>query len=342
MMIEIARFWTSIAKYSKNDGRYHITCIMGPDEFHEKYPGNKKGGVRDNAYTNIMVAWLLHKTVETIEYLPDGVLKMLSDKIGFQMVEIDKWNDIVRKLNVVITEDGIISQFDGYMDLLELDWDHYREKYGDIHRLDRILKSEGDSPDKYKVSKQADVLMMYYLLSPGQVKHNIEMMRYEIGDELDVMEKNYEHYVKRTSHGSTLSKVVHSAILKYLNSNKKDMWDWFLSALRSDIYDTQRGTTAEAIHSGVMGGTLDIIFKSFAGINIFKDYIQIEPNLPEHWLNLSFRVLLRNVWIGIELNHNTIKVRYIEGIGEKANIQVGDTTYVLENHQVLEIPYHTN
>ncbi|MEZ5000530.1 MAG: hypothetical protein R2744_05470 [Bacteroidales bacterium] len=40
----------------------------------------------------------------------------------------------------------------------ELDWKSYREKYGDIHRLDRILKAEGKSPDRFKVAKQADFL----------------------------------------------------------------------------------------------------------------------------------------------------------------------------------------
>ncbi len=35
--------------------------------------------------------------------------------------------------------------------------------YKRIERLDRILKAEGDSPNKYKVSKQADVLMLFYL-----------------------------------------------------------------------------------------------------------------------------------------------------------------------------------
>lgn len=35
----------------------------------------------------------------------------------------------------------------------------YREKYGDIQRLDRIIEAEGDTPNRYKVSKQADVLM---------------------------------------------------------------------------------------------------------------------------------------------------------------------------------------
>ena len=32
---------------------------MGPDEFHEKLPGANEGGLTDNAYTNIMVSWML-------------------------------------------------------------------------------------------------------------------------------------------------------------------------------------------------------------------------------------------------------------------------------------------
>ena len=40
---------------------------------------------------------------------------------------------------------GIVSQFDGYLKLKELNWAAYKKKYGDIHRLDRILKSEGKS-----------------------------------------------------------------------------------------------------------------------------------------------------------------------------------------------------
>jgi len=339
MMIEIARFWASIAKYSRNGKRYHISGVMGPDEFHEKYPVSKKGGLKNNAYTNIMVCWLMHKTIETVEYLPEHVLRKLEEKIGFLKDELTKWKDIVRKMNVVITEDGIISQFDGYMDLQELDWDYYREKYGNIDRLDRILKSEGRSPDRYKVTKQADTLMTYYVLSPGQVKHILEIMGYDVNDELKLMEKNYEYYVKRTSHGSTLSNVVHAAILKYHHTHKRDMWEWFFNALKSDICDTQGGTTAEAIHCGVMGGTLDILFKSFAGINIFKDHLQIDPSLPVNWNTLAFKILLRNVWFYIEITHEIIKVQYIEGTGEKASVQVGDKIYELTNHEPLEIPY---
>jgi trehalose/maltose hydrolase-like predicted phosphorylase len=118
------------------------------------------------------------------------------------------------------------------------------------------------------------------------------------------------------------------------------MWDWFQYALKSDIYDIQGGTTAEAVHCGVMGGTLDILFKSFAGINIFKDHLQIEPNLPSLWKSLSFKILLRGTWIGIEVTQDEIKVRHIKKPAQKTTIQVAEEYYVLNNSKPLRIPYH--
>jgi len=41
--------------------------------------------------------------------------------------------------------------------LIELDWDDYRARYGNIQRLDLILEAEEDSASRYRVSKQPDV-----------------------------------------------------------------------------------------------------------------------------------------------------------------------------------------
>jgi trehalose/maltose hydrolase-like predicted phosphorylase len=54
MMLEIARFWESIAHFNPERRRYEIHGVMGPDEFHEKYPDATEGGLRNNAYTNVM------------------------------------------------------------------------------------------------------------------------------------------------------------------------------------------------------------------------------------------------------------------------------------------------
>ena len=58
MMLEIARFWASIAHFNPERDRWEIHGVMGPDEFHERYPGAAEGGLRNNAYTNVMAAWI--------------------------------------------------------------------------------------------------------------------------------------------------------------------------------------------------------------------------------------------------------------------------------------------
>ena len=68
------------------------------------------------------------------------------------------------QLRVPLHGDGIISQFDGYGGLEPFDWPGYQERYDNIQRLDRILEAEYDTPNRYQVSKQADVLMLFYLL----------------------------------------------------------------------------------------------------------------------------------------------------------------------------------
>src|ERR687892_97305 len=90
LLIEIARFWASLAIYNAEENRYEIRGVMGPDE--------------------------------------------------------------------------------GYEQLREFDWSGYREKYGNIQRLDRVLEAEGDSTNRYKVAKQADVLMLLFLLSKDELR----------------------------------------------------------------------------------------------------------------------------------------------------------------------------
>ena len=58
MFVEICRFWESKCQLNETTQRYSIEKVMGPDEFHESYPETEEGGLRDNAYTNIMVSWM--------------------------------------------------------------------------------------------------------------------------------------------------------------------------------------------------------------------------------------------------------------------------------------------
>ena len=136
--------------------------------------------------------------------------KEVFSKISLTEEELKHWEDIHQNLNLVISDEGIISQYDGYFDLKELDWDYYREKYGNIYRMDRLLKAEGKSADDYKVAKQADALMTFYNLDKEKVDHILTDLGYQLPS--DYLAKNLAYYLARTSHGSTLSRVVHAQL----------------------------------------------------------------------------------------------------------------------------------
>ena len=306
MIVEIALFWSSIAQYNKQTKRYDISGVMGPDEFHEKYPAANKGGIKNNAYTNVMAVWVIEKALFILKSM---LIKEESDalliKAGVTENDLERWRDITTKMTIPIDNKGLIEQFEGYKDLQELDWEGYRQRYENIHRIDRILKSEGLSPDSYKVSKQADVLMMFYLLNPEELKKIFKQLGYTLHK--DIIKRNFDYYYNRCSHGSTLSMVVHAYVADLLGDKAKAM-DAFMDALKSDIYDTQGGTTQEGIHAGVMGSSIDLFLRSFAGLSILEDRIVLNPALPKRWKNVQFQIRYKNIWFDVHVAQHKIRI----------------------------------
>ena len=297
MFLEICRFWASKADYKKT-GRYEIDRVMGPDEYHEKYPGAETGGLKDNAYTNIMAVWAFDTAFEILDVLGERGRKEIAEKIGLTEKELERWQDISKRIHIPISDActelcpsaGVLEQYDGYFGLQELDWDGYKKKYGNISRMDRILKAEGKSPDEYKVAKQADTLMTFYNLDAGTVTEILNQAGYATGD--DLLRANLDYYLQRTSHGSTLSRLVHS-YLANLMEDRELGWQFYLEALKSDYTDVQGGTTKEGIHTGVMAGTVILALKAYAGLDVSGEQIKIAPCLPAAWRQVSFSVGFR-------------------------------------------------
>jgi len=335
MMLDIARFWGGIAEYEKETDKYHISGVMGPDEFHEKLPGSKEPGIKDNAYTNIMVVWLLERSLEILDELPPKPKAKIIEKIGLTDEELAKWQDMVTKLNVVLTKEGIISQFDGYMELDELDWEGYRKRFYSIHRMDRILKAENDSPDHYKVAKQADTLMLWYVLEPEEVARIMTQLGYKIDDPMKLLKDNYDFYEQRTSHGSTLSKVVHAVISKYIYSSEIS-WDWFMEAMHSDIEDTQGGTTIEGVHTGVMAGTLEVVKQDFAGLNMSSTPMKLDPDLPAHWGEMKFSFIWQKIWFDLVMDQDSVNMTAYHKGDKIVPVEIYGKLYELKPGMMVE------
>ena len=336
MFFEICRFWASKCEKDNSTGRFSIAKVMGPDEFHEKHKSSPGGGVKDNAYTNIMVAWLFVKAVEILEKLPENSKEKIRSKIHLEKEEIEGWENIGKNLNIPVSKEGIIEQFEGYFDLKELDWDAYREKYKNIYRLDRILKAEGKSPDDYKLAKQADTLMTFYNIDEEDVSSILKNTGLEIPS--DYLVKNYNYYLARTSHGSTLSRVVH-AYLANLFGNKEEGNQLYFDALQSDFTDIQGGTTAEGIHAGVMGGTVLMVITTFAGINLKKEHLKINPSLPKSWNLLKFKFGFKGNTYFIELSQNQLKIKVESKLIGKVEIEFSNKKILLPTSEQIILNY---
>lgn len=91
MILDIARFWFSAASYDPARGRFVIRGVMGPDEFHTGYPGADDAGVDDNAYTNIMAAWVLQRALNVLAVLPPRRRIELTETLGIREEECSRW-----------------------------------------------------------------------------------------------------------------------------------------------------------------------------------------------------------------------------------------------------------
>jgi trehalose/maltose hydrolase-like predicted phosphorylase len=320
MMLEIARFWGSIAHYNPDRDRYEIHGVMGPDEFHEKYYDADDGGLRNNAYTNVVVAWICEQAQNVLGLLTERRRDTLRAKIGLTDEEIAKWEQMSRKMFVPFHGDGIISQFEGYEDLEELDWAGYRAKHGNIQRLDRILRAEGSDPDRYKLSKQADTVLLFFLFTPDEIRRLLERLGYDW--QPDSARRTIDYYDQRTSHGSTLSYIAHAGVLAQIDPELS--WERFLVALESDVGDVQGGTTKEGIHLGVMAGTLDLIQRAYTGAEIREGVLYFAPTLTDRLDGLSFPMQVHGTPIRVTIGDDTLTVVITGGFSRPIKVAIGD------------------
>ncbi len=305
MLLEIARFLASITSYNHALDRYEIRGVMGPDEYHEGYPWRDAPGLDNNTYTNIMTVWTLMRAIDALELLPRRRRHELVTRIRLQQDELLHWEDISRKMQVCFHDDRILSQFEGYERLEEFDWEGFRARHGDIARLDRILEAEGDTPNRYKASKQADVLMLFYLFPQDELRDLLRRLGYAW--DADMVPRNIDYYVQRTSHGSTLSAVVHAWVLARLD--RKRSFDLFRRALDSDVSDIQGGTTQEGIHLGAMAGTVDMLQRGYTGLRPRGDVLWLDPMLPDEFDRLQFTIRYRRAWdVLFDIDHERVRV----------------------------------
>ena len=145
--------------------------------------------------------------------------------------------------------------------------------------------------------------MLFYLLAEVENEEILGRLGYDWDPAM--VPRNVDDYLARTSHGSTLSRVVQSFVL--LRSDRDRSWKSFQEALRSDVADLRGDTTAEGIQLGGMAGTVDLAPRCFAGLETREDMLWFAPAVPGEVRTLRMSLQYRGGWVDCEMSASDTK-----------------------------------
>jgi trehalose/maltose hydrolase-like predicted phosphorylase len=302
LIIEVARFWASIAQFDASRQRYLICGVIGPDEYHNGYPDAAEPGLNNNTYTNLMAAWTLDRARQVLALLSEADADALRERLVMEPDEPEHWQTVAEGLYLPFVDDQLLSQFEGF-DRLEpppQEWLH-----GDRPRLDWMLEARHDSCDRYQLTKQADVLMAYYLV-PQQTLQGI-LQRLGYPHDAASARRTLAYHLARITHESSLSKVVCAGALADIDLEAS--WAYYQQALATDLGSPGNRGTQEGVHLGAMSGSLDVLQRHYLGVRLELDGLHLFPSPPASLPPVSLSLLFRQTRLHLQLANGALVVR---------------------------------
>ncbi len=164
--------------------------------------------------------------------------------------------------------------------------------------------------------------MLFYLLSADELRELMDHLGYELPGEM--IPRTIDYYVARTSHGSTLSALVHSWVLA--RANRDRAVEFFDLVLGSDVADIQGGTTAEGIHLAAMAGSVDLLQRCFTGMELRHGRLVFCPYWPASLGALSFPMIYRGHRLTVRVSGQGVEISSDYGASPPIEITCRDQT----------------
>jgi len=270
LVLETARFLYAAGNYYQ--GRFHINNITGPDEYTTV--------VDDNYFTNSLTKY-------QFEFLNDFYHK--------------HQEKLIDRIKVLSVNEAEISNFKKAADLIALNFDEklniFAQDASFLTKAELDLKSipKQNFPlflhyhplfiYRHQVLKQADVLLSMFLLD-----YNDDYL----------LEKNFDYYLKRTTHDSSLSKCIHSIIAFRLG--KINLGTEFLNEIIAMDFDNLNKNTDHGLHIANSGGIYLALLYGVFGLRIKPDQLVLKPIKPNDISGIKTKINYRGTEISLSLN----------------------------------------
>ncbi|WP_347553129.1 glycosyl hydrolase family 65 protein (plasmid) [Pseudalkalibacillus hwajinpoensis] len=295
MLKETSKFWLS--RTSERNGQLHILNVIGPDEYTEF--------VDNNAYTNYMAHYTVERTLHYME-----VFNFVEE--AFQT----KAKEFLNRLYLPkVNSNDLIPQDDTFLQKPVIDLKKYKAKQGSQSIL---LDYSRDEVNDMQILKQADVVMLFYLL-PHLFSE-------------EVVQKNFTYYEDKTIHDSSLSKAIHSILA--MRFEEKDMaYKLFQEACLIDLGSNPHSSD-EGIHAASLGSIWLAVF-SFLNVSFKNERISIQPKIPKEWTYFKCPLYYRGRKIVVTVEAGKLFIQKIKG--EAIFIEVSSKSYHLIDRLQIDL-----
>ncbi|OOM78969.1 glycosyl hydrolase family 65 protein [Clostridium sp. BL-8] len=288
-IIECAKFYYDLLLTKLESEVYELRDVIGPDEYHER--------VNNNAYTNRMAKFTFESAIKIIEIAKSKEWNIIKE---YNLDELKvRFADAANKIYIPKPNNktSIISQFDGYDGLEDIEIDKLKERLIDDKEY---WGGAYGIASHTKVIKQADVITMLNLFHEEYSK--------------EVLLKNWQYYEPRTEHGSSLSACMYALVACKCGLADK-AYEFFLKSALTDIEGKGKQWAGliyiGGTHPASSGGAYMTVVEGFGGIYFEDGIVKSKPCMPANWKRLSFKILYLNKLYQIDITNNEAEIKLI-------------------------------
>jgi Trehalose and maltose hydrolases (possible phosphorylases) len=281
LVLETARFWKDFGSYSEIHckKRFCFFDVTGPDEY--------TALVNNNYYTNRMAKFNLLFAVDLIDEFPKK-----AKELGVSAKERDQMANIAA---------AIFLPYDQIKGINQQDDSSFKKPVWPFETTPKenyplLLHYHPLTIYRYQVNKQADTLLADFLFD--DISH-------------DQLVKEYDYYEKITTHDSSLSRSIFSALAARIGLKQK-AYDYFMATAKTDLIDLQ-GNSADGLHVANLGGSWLTIVSGFGGLRVKDGLLTIDNHLPDQWDKLAIRIKYQGRLLEIVYRKDATEIHIIHG-----------------------------
>ncbi|MFD1486106.1 glycoside hydrolase family 65 protein [Lacticaseibacillus baoqingensis] len=261
LLIATARFWAAFGSWSEraHQQTFEFFAVTGPDEY--------TALVNNNYYTNRIAKFNLATAAQLAAEFPTAAAQW-----QVTATEIADWRHKAAAVFLPYSDDLQINEQDDsafhkpVWPFAQTPKDHYP----------LLLHYHPLTIYRYQVNKQADTLLADYLF-----------------DDLDAaqLQREYAYYESITTHDSSLSRSIFSALAARLGQQEK-AYRYFMDTAAMDLVDLQQNA-ADGLHIANLGGSWLSLATGFGGLAIKSGVLSVTNHLPRQWQSLTLRVQIQ-------------------------------------------------